>query len=293
MYEQFNGFSTADFRNSGRNWQAHVLGIRRLLELLGPHAFIEERAFCIFQTCQNAQFTAAFAARKATPLANRQWRTIPWTGREKRARDLFFDIAFSMPTIVEQAELLTAADSDDRILENLNKLHELMTRLEMWKALCGARLVIVTLHDKDNDTGLQDPMSYSLSERETILLFAAVMVHASIVMHRTAALLSAEAYIKESPSLPNPSHYALWITEAIPTITLNGGIVGHQNVLFPMGALRWYMANFSQIYPDVTALLAARLKESAKSMGYMKFMDGFLKSIPSIRTNAAIEIKSE
>ena len=293
LYEQFNGFSTSATRRQSRNWQAHVLGIRKLIEIAGPDAFMSERAFLTYQACQSAQFTAAFAARKGTSLASREWRTIPWTGREKSVRDLFFDIAYKIPTIVEQAEEVDERTPDSVITNLLHQLHEVLSRSETWKRMVGMGAAADTwsVGAHSTPTGLLDPEHYDLSGRQSASMFCAVFVHSSIVMHRLASRLCPQSFATESMSLPDPFPYALWITKVIPLVTEEGGIIGHQSILFPLGAVRWYTKQFPLKDPQSTSIVSASLRDGLKELGWLSFTEQFLQDIPTLRLNSLADVQ--
>ena len=293
LYEQFNAFSTSSSRRQSRGWQAHVLGMKRLIELAGPKAFIEERAFLTYQACQTSQFTAAYAARKGTSLASRDWRTIPWTGRNKSARDSFFDIAFGLPWIVEQAEDVDEQTPDSEVQNLLHQLHEVLARLDTWKRVSGLGRSADPwqLEVDTTPTGLRDAADYDLSGRQTGSLYCAVTVHITIVMHRLAARLGQSSFETESISLPDAFPYAMWITEAMPLVAEEGGIIGSQSVLFPMGATRWYIGQFSHKHPEKTQLVALNLGRALQKLAYNRLMEGFMRDIPTLRLNTLSDVK--
>jgi hypothetical protein len=287
LYEQYNGFSTASSRNQGRNWQAHVLGMRRLVEILGPHAFTEDRAFFVYQAGQMSQFTSAFAARKASSLAARDWRTIPWDGRDKNSRDLFFDIVYPLPAVLEQAEQINAVSPEKDVLAVLNKIYQILARMEIWKCMVrlGSPADGWQLEGSPGSTGLRDPLDYDLPDRQTAILYASVVVNSSCIWKQVAAHLSFERATTLDIKPPDVIPYALWIVRAIPSITREGGIMGSQSVLFPMGSIRFFKNTFATESPEVMFMLEDLFTKSTHDLGYLDCMDGFLRNLTLIRTD--------
>ena len=198
LYEQFNGFSSSASISQSLNWQAHVLGMKKLFEMSGPYAFMTEPAFSIFRACQTAQFASAFAARKATTLSASQWRTIPWLQHEKDARDLLFDVAFQLPAMVERADGFDNAKSEQDIVQLLIDLQNLRSQLEAWRSGFTSEFELSPDSIENEDIGLHIPDSYSMADRQIVILFCSIQVHTIILMRNMIRLLESIDLLKYS-----------------------------------------------------------------------------------------------
>lgn len=283
LWEQFNGFSAVGAANQGRGWHAHTQGMKRLLETRGPHGFADDRAFLVLQAAQTSQFTAAFAARKGTSLASHAWRTAPWAHRPKSPRDRFFDIAFRLPGIVEEADLAIASGSPSEGLRLLNELHQVYAELVDWKD--SLQSWIDHVYFSSPDSVYPDPFNLDTTELHTGLLYCSVNIHVIILLNNLTSTLVTTEFSYLRADIPDIVPYAIWILQAIPVSMQDGGICGSQSTLFPTGAVRWSITYLkgSPSRSDDVVLLEALLANSRKEMGYKKSMDGFLGNICDIR----------
>jgi hypothetical protein len=289
VYEQFNGFSVADGRNQSRGWQAHVLGMKKLFGMQGPQAFIDEQEFIVFQACQYSQFTSAFMIRKDTPMASVQWRTIPWTGRQKDQRDLFFDTIYPLLGLAEKAQEAHTLNHG-KVVKLITRLFQFYLEIDSWKKAVtqepdtGLSQLISTIGGStSHGIDILYTQAFDMLELQTSLLFCSVILHTTILINDMLAQLPDEHRIFGAFGLQETLPYALWILQAIPTSVRYGGINGSQSVLFPLGAVRWYIRHAVGTNPDVARSLAASVKDATREMGYLLYMDSFLNSIPTSR----------
>lgn len=304
-YEQFNGFSLGlDERNQTRNWFAHIQGVARLLHLRGPHGFTSEYAFQALVACQFSQFASAFSSRKPCFLASPEWRSIPWHNRQKSTRDRFFDIVFKVPGLLQEADFAYTYGSPEMIKSSLSDLAGVVIEMQKWSTSCEALM-------PDEFSGITSKLMYSqgvdiYSEAVRLSLNMSLnwkkgspnLLHDKDFMHSlmqmwgvminlsmTFQALRAKLPVKEARDyeIIDPLPYVVVILQCLPLCVQDGGIVGAQAVLFPLGAVRNCMHIIRVEEPGLTVWLEEMVSSATKDMEYADFVSGFMSNIPSIR----------
>lgn len=287
-YEQFNGFSVASHPGQSRSWQSHIIGVGQLFESQGPFAFANQSAFLVFQFCQQVLFISACISRRETFLASTQWRTVPWKGRRKDWRDRLFDVVFPLPGLVEEADKALAYGSIADAAYFTKPLLAMSTALDLWKVSveneCHTALgELLSTIDNSNGSGIGElkASAFDPLELQTAMLFCAVKIHVLILILDLLALEPLNKKASTDYQLQAAISYALWLLHAIPVAVRDGGIIGSQSVLFPLGTIRWLNKHLALSHPEIAGSLLGLMTEATRGMDYMRFLGNFLGSIPT------------
>ncbi|KAF2183035.1 hypothetical protein K469DRAFT_668537 [Zopfia rhizophila CBS 207.26] len=96
---------------SSRNWQGHVDGTSRLLQLRPPEAYSSDAGHKIFVNIRYSGAIAALSARKANFLSTPEWATSPWKGRYRGPFDSLNDILVKLPILYEEFDNLISVNT--------------------------------------------------------------------------------------------------------------------------------------------------------------------------------------
>jgi hypothetical protein len=289
LYEQFNGFSKEPSSIQSRNWYSHSQGVSQLLKMRGPDGYSSDFAFTMLSLSQASQFASAFAARKGTFLAMSRWRTVPWRNRTKTSRDLFYDIVFPIPGVLEKIDVALALDTKDAIPKLMEQMLQVLSELDQWKCRylteTDASLPFETrLSHTDNTISAHD-----LETVAALLQFWAVNINIILNLRQLISNLPGDNQSDYTSRFTDPLTYAASILRLIPILFKYGGMIGSQATLYPIGAVRNYLDRAKVDQPDVSASLSTLLKHSVKDTEHAKFLESFLGNIPAIRGDTKLE----
>ncbi|KAI9876183.1 MAG: hypothetical protein M1823_007327, partial [Watsoniomyces obsoletus] len=132
LYEVFEGCLI----DANDSWLSHAQGAAQLIELRGPQRHQSRHVHQAFLASRVTTISAAIFQRRATYLADKNWRTLPWETQHRTYVDHLVDIATGIPGLLERIDSLKQDDPkssrhDRRLLfEELCKTQE---AVDVWK----------------------------------------------------------------------------------------------------------------------------------------------------------------
>ena len=109
LYEAFQG-STIE----SSSWLSHAQGAARLIELRGPERHRTDHAHQFFLASRISTIYAGILQRKASYLAAKEWRTVPWESQRRTYFDRLVDLATELPALLERLDSLDTGSPDLR-----------------------------------------------------------------------------------------------------------------------------------------------------------------------------------
>jgi Fungal specific transcription factor domain len=132
VYEIFEG-STAD----PDSWLSHARGAARLIELRRPERHRTRHAHHAFLASRIPTIYASILQRRATYLAEQEWRTLPWESQHRTYMDRLIDLVTELPGLLERIDSIGAttpsSDTHSEQRELLNRLADLQKAMSAWK----------------------------------------------------------------------------------------------------------------------------------------------------------------
>ena len=132
LYEIFEG-STLE----SRSWLSHAQGAARLIEFRGPERHRNRQAHHVFLGSRVPTIYAAILSRKATYLADEDWRTIPWENQHRTYYDKLVDTTTDIPGLLAEIDAANIGSPNPltyaRKKELLNDLANVQKCLDTWK----------------------------------------------------------------------------------------------------------------------------------------------------------------
>jgi Fungal specific transcription factor domain len=132
LYEVFEGCLI----DANDSWLSHAQGAAQLIELRGPKRHQSRHVHQAFLASRVTTISAGIVQRRATYLAAKNWRTLPWETQHRTYVDHLVDIATDLPGLLERIDSLKQDDPrssghDRRLLfEELSKTQE---AVDIWK----------------------------------------------------------------------------------------------------------------------------------------------------------------
>ena len=109
LYEAFQG-STIE----SSSWLSHAQGAARLIELRGPERHRTDHAHQFFLASRISTIYAGILQRKASYMAAKEWRTVPWESQRRTYFDRLVDLATELPALLERLDSLDTDSLDLR-----------------------------------------------------------------------------------------------------------------------------------------------------------------------------------
>ncbi|OCL10305.1 hypothetical protein AOQ84DRAFT_395 [Glonium stellatum] len=139
FYEQFNvprPSTIPEKLSQARNWQHHVQGSGKLIELREPRKLCSKYGHRMFVEARMSGVILAIANRKTTFLSTPEWSTVPWEGTPKTIRDELIDIMVLVPHICEEFDKINACRDISRVVQRgqilVGKCWKLDDYLQKW-----------------------------------------------------------------------------------------------------------------------------------------------------------------
>jgi hypothetical protein len=104
-YELFRGDrETTGISSQGHDWQKHIDGACRILELRGPEKCIDPKGHQIFVTARSSSIISGCMSKKAYSFSSPDWTEIPWRQAPRDLRDELIDAMTLLPELLKEQE---------------------------------------------------------------------------------------------------------------------------------------------------------------------------------------------
>lgn len=282
-YEQFNGFSSTKPAAQGRNWQAHSEGMSRILLYRGPGRQASDAAFTIFRQTRVAQLAYYCGLRRACPFHTIEWMQQPWLCHEKDVRDKLFDIVIALPGLLERSDTANLPGNEALRIPLLQDCLLMHQQLVSW--LEGARDKL----SNDTDIGINpffmDDADYLMTHGMDIASAAMTYWAISVLLCGTVRVLNIGVPPSHRVNTFNgdaldPRTHATNIVRCMHHfLAAEAGLIGFQNVSFPLGTALLYFAAFNETKTPERDTIVRQLwgPDSVKPYGAM--MGAFLTQL--------------
>ena len=304
MCEKYRPHCGSDVSSQATDYQSHVEGTARLLELRGCQKHVSEHGFALFAHARPSIALTGITRRQKTLLDSQTWRQVPWgaQNRHRTLKDKLVDATLGVAGALEQLERhhkdpgIDALRSDEVVKACATPVQW----LRAWE------IEALRLHS-DGPSNLSDVCAkHGFGFYHLAMQFWAVSLLLSarcrpFVDHLTKR---SDESIRPSPTLhalaslvPNPQTCAINIaTHAHHYFAPTTGLVGPQHATFPLGAALHFFAATGQkasaskddeAVPAAaddrtdpgTALVIRRLQELFRNVERAKSTGEFLRSM--------------
>ncbi|KAF2725785.1 hypothetical protein K431DRAFT_208076, partial [Polychaeton citri CBS 116435] len=297
FYEAWRFDRTNKVSTQGHDYQKHVLGTCRLVEIRGPRRHASKDSHALFIDARANATITGIVLRKPKFFSSLDWHTIPWEESGRDLRDELYDIAIALPGILHSFDQLKVnrqhsrdpAAEADRILQRCIRVGE---RFRAWdaKALAACHAALLQAPALEVPTLLEACTAFDYGFAHTVMVFWGF----SLLLHSTA-WLEARDFPTGPPecsrgrqqhaptTLPpwfDPRPYAANIARcAHHFFRPEAGLWGAQVVAFPMGAaLHYYAVSPGGLASVEMGYLRAVLRE----LKHGNVTGGFLRSIATV-----------
>jgi len=304
MCEKYRPHCGSDVSSQATDYQSHVEGTARLLELRGCQKHVSEHGFALFAHARPSIALTGITRRQKTLLDSQTWRQVPWgaQNRHRTLKDKLVDATLGVAGALEQLDRhhkdpgIDALRSDEVVKACATPVQW----LRAWE------IEALRLHS-DGPSNLSDVCAkHGFGFYHLAMQFWAVSLLLSarcrpFVDHLTKR---SDESIRPSPTLhalaslvPNPQTCAINIaTHAHHYFAPTTGLVGPQHATFPLGAALHFFAATGQkasaskddeAVPAAaddrtdpgTALVIRRLQELFRNVERAKSTGEFLRSM--------------
>jgi hypothetical protein len=111
-----------------KDWIIHTLGTIQLIKSRGPRNYSTQPAHDLFVTSRLSVIYISIMQRKATFLAEKCWRELPWEGWNRTRLDRLVDIVTELPGLLERIDY--GNENRQRLLHELQQLEQ---KMNVWK----------------------------------------------------------------------------------------------------------------------------------------------------------------
>ena len=285
--------------SQGGDWQRHIEGICRIVELRGPEKHIARHGHALFEDARVTTTISAIAKRTPNFFSHVSWHSVPWTANPRTLCDELYDNIIEIPVLLKQNDAVLirlaqpAGSPDLLIVECRNLMARFLALGHRFKQLECRALFLgrggehSPTHDEACESLLDTPVSLAEESASQELSFHAVVATywgACVILFSTTQLAFARmssvfpGRLALLPSWVDPQIHAANIAYAAAGFfDLNAGLWGAQQATFPIGAaLHFYSATGRQDGPEM-----AMLRRTLQETRYAMLMGTFLKSLAS------------
>ncbi|VUC27340.1 unnamed protein product [Clonostachys rosea] len=222
--------------------------------------------------------------RKPSPLAQKEWKTIPWKIIPKTALDNLLDIMIDIPGIYAEVDSINSSkdqeSQQDRRKQLIARCWSLSTDLQSWEAVSGrAALEFAESVLEPGNQAPSNPLSTEdLSKGIFALLYWAtcIMIY-DVLKTETDLCPSSPEAPKIGPKVAEPSLYCRQVAALLPYL-LDPDKKTNYLLLYPAGIALQYQLKVDQGRPSETqtALMQAFTGHVGKvALGFMNDAHGF------------------
>lgn len=298
LYELFRHVDGSKTSSQSIDWQNHVDGMCRLVELRGPSRHMEGSGHVLFQETRLLAIRLSLMRRRPSIFASPEWRTDPWKESPFTIQDELFDLMLQIAGLLQTQDALFSdivpctrdipATSLDIRFETTGKslLSDFLTlakNLRAWEenviALHCKEHIYVQSKDRSHNNllGIAMAAGYNTLFAASHYWTACVVVHSQL--HVTISHLRNYLPPDILPSVPlwiDPFPHAADIIHSAPRLSNpEAGLWGLSHSAFPLvTALQLYSVAGRISDPEIEILV--RLYENGLHTGILK---GFMSSV--------------
>ena len=253
MCEKYRSHCGSDVSSQATDYQSHVKGTTRLLELRGCQKHVSEHGFALFAHARPSIALSGITRRQKTPLDSRQWLQVPWATQSRRRtlKDKLVDATLSAAGALEQLDqCYNGSQTDSQTDEIVKACITPIQCLRAWE------IEALRFHS-DGSSSLPDVCAnHGFGFYHLAMQFWAVSL---LLSARCRPLLNSHTErsndsfepLSASQTLaslvPNPQTCAMNIaTHAHHYFAPTTGLVGPQHATFPLGAALHFFAATGQ-----------------------------------------------
>ncbi|CAH0047032.1 unnamed protein product [Clonostachys solani] len=294
FYELWSTSDESNHPNPFKAWSSHVTGNAAFILLRDPSAFIEGHAHRLFADSRYGQAIVGIKLRKPSPLAQQEWKTIPWKTIQKTSRDSLLDIMIELPGIYAEVDSIDACKNQNvqkaRRRQLIARCWSLSNDLQGWEAVSGRPMLEFAecVLESGNQTR-SDPLSpENLSKGILILIYWAVCIMLYDVLQNEADLYSFSSKARKIwPHFTEPLVYCRKMAALLPCF-LNPDTSTNYLILYPVGIALQYQLRIDKgtLSEEQTALMQAFTGNVGKTaMAFMNDAHGFKGSAPHLSSD--------
>ena len=103
LCEKYREHEDASLSTQGTDYQMHVQGTAKLLEIRGPEAHVEANEFALFANARSSIALSGITRRRKALLSDRQWLEVPWSypHRKRTLRTRLVDASLAVASVLE------------------------------------------------------------------------------------------------------------------------------------------------------------------------------------------------
>lgn len=139
LFEHLRKDTANRISSQGGDWQSHVEGSCRIVEVRGPERHVNDHGHALFEDLRLNAVIAAIIRRKPDFFTSDSWRSVPWQAVPRNLWDELVDSMLEIPRLLQSidqvSETLVApkADIESRILEIVAECVVLGNGLRDWE----------------------------------------------------------------------------------------------------------------------------------------------------------------
>jgi hypothetical protein len=249
MCEQYRPHTGSDVSTQATDYQRHVQGTAKLLELRGSHRHVHEHGFTLFANARSIIAHSSITRRQSAYLNSSQWYEVPWSmqDRQRTLKDKLVDAMLAVATSLEQLDRCCheggpeSQPSDEVLTACVSTCIMSVQRLRAWEI----EVLRASPHARLEDVCVNQGFG----------IFHLIMSYWAVFLLLSARCWPVLNRIREpTPALqalasllPRPQTCAVNIaTHAHRYFPLTTGLVGPQYATFPLGAALHYIAAMSK-----------------------------------------------
>lgn len=300
MYESFRLEEDSRPSTQGNDWQRHVDGTCRIVQLRGPEMAASDYGHDLFTDARIAAAMAGITQKRSSGFfTNSAWTTVPWTRHPKTLRDELFDLVVMLPDSLQQQEALYEAMSNATgdaavnkvIIDGIHVLKQCMslgTKLRIWEQKTISLARDARMEESDRDLTLfkvSKDHGFAFFYLVTIFWTACLLNYGSTWLTYQRISCVARNAINpptddlstiEIPCWMNPEPYAAYISKiSSHFFSEQAGLWGSSAASLPLGAALHYYAATGSLQSPECSMLKSALGSSAKA----GMVSGFLRSM--------------
>lgn len=300
MYESFRIEEDGRPSTQGNDYQRHVDGTCRIVQLRGPEMAASDYGHDLFTDARIAAAMTGVTQKKSPGFfTGSAWSTVPWMKHSKTLRDELFDLVVMLPDILQQQEALYIAMSDatDDVAVNevitdgthvLEQCTSLGKRLRIWEQKIISLARDTRMEEDDKELTLFEVSKdhgFAFFHLVTIFWTACLLNYAStwLTYQRIYCVARDATNTRtdhlstiEIPCWMNPEPYASHIShQSSHFFSEQAGLWGSSAASLPIGAALHYYAATGGLKSPESSMLKSALGGSPKA----GMVSGFLRSM--------------
>lgn len=314
-YENFRLDSTGGVSTQGHDWQKHIEGTCRIVELRGPAKHVADHGHSLFEDARSLAVIAGMTLRKPNFFTNLAWHTIPWETSPRNLHDTLCDVMIALPDLLQSQDrllqtLVHSGSNRDRftiITEGQNHINRCIRIGESLREWEQSALLACLEESSIGTQNYAGPVTllevcknhgYGFFHMSMQYWVACVVLHSTAWVTYRSVILAARP--DQPPSLPawmrlpdipewmNPRLAASNIVTCAPHYFVDdAGFWGAQSATFPLGAAMHYYAATGDQDSEQTAQLHRLLKQTRLGSVTSEFLRSIANTGDSVKGDPA------